>query len=71
MRRGLVLPDVAGVWTLEEDRILRRGEVNELKKLDKKHGYGATFERQQFLDTWRALSTQKRRMGQGFDDDED
>jgi len=56
----IVLPDVAGVWTREEDRILRRGDVGALKALDDKHGYGASLERQRFLEIWRTSSAEIR-----------
>ena len=56
----IVLPDVAGVWTLEEDRVLRKGDVGALKALDDKHGYGASLERQRFLEIWRTSSAEIR-----------
>ena len=59
----VVLPDVAGVWTLEEDRILRKGDVAALKELDEKHGYGASVERQKFLEIWRTTSAEMQMNG--------
>jgi hypothetical protein len=56
----VVLPDVPGVWTLEEDRILRKRDVGALKTLDEKHGYGASVERQEFLEIWRTTSAEIR-----------
>jgi hypothetical protein len=59
----VVLPDVAGVWTLEEDHILRKGDVGALKALDEKHGYGASVERQKFLEIWRTASAEMQMNG--------
>lgn len=50
-----------GVWTLEEDTILRGGNARKIEELDDKHGYGAAIERLRFLDTWRNASRQRRR----------
>ena len=61
----VVLPDVGGVWTLEEDRILRKGDAGALKTLDEKHGYGASVERQRFLEIWRTTSAEIRRNESG------
>lgn len=46
------------MWTIEEDKILRKGDVHALKKLDEKHGFGASVQRQQFLEIWRTTSSE-------------
>jgi len=49
------------VWSFEEDALLRKGNARDMAELDDKHGYGASIERQRFLETWRRASAQRRR----------
>jgi TRF2-interacting telomeric protein/Rap1 - C terminal domain len=57
----LGLPEIPGVWSLEEDAILREGNARRIEELDEKHGYGEALDRRRFLDTWRSASKQQRR----------
>lgn len=52
---------MAGVWRVEEDAVLTGGDARRIAELDEKHGYGASIERQRFLDTWRSAARQRRR----------
>jgi hypothetical protein len=55
------LPEIPGVWSLEEDAILRQGNARKIEELDGKHGYGAALDRRRFLDTWKSAARQHRR----------
>ena len=52
---------MTGVWTQEEDDILRQGDARKMQKLDGKHGYNASTERIQFLQIWRTTAAQIRK----------
>jgi len=54
----LELPDMPGVWTEEEDNILKRGDARSMAKLDEKHGIGASATRLMLLRTWRSASAE-------------
>jgi hypothetical protein len=54
---------------MEEDKILRKGDVNALVDLDEKHGFGASVERQKFLEIWRISAAEIRGKERAFDND--
>jgi TRF2-interacting telomeric protein/Rap1 - C terminal domain len=47
------LPDMPGVWTLEDDQIALKGDAREIEELDEKHGFNASASRAKFLRVWR------------------
>jgi hypothetical protein len=52
------LPKLKGLWTFEEDDTLTRGDAREVKKLDRKHGYGSAAERRLFLNVWTKTASE-------------
>jgi hypothetical protein len=52
---------------------LRKGDARALEKLDQKHGFGASVERQNFLEIWKTSSAEirmrKRERTMDFDDE--
>ena len=45
--------NMRGVWTEEDDRLVERGNAQDIERLEKKHGRDAIMRRLEHLDEWR------------------
>jgi hypothetical protein len=50
------LPDLPGIWTSAEDKLVYSGDARTIEKLDEKHGYGMSGARKVFLQVWNKTS---------------
>lgn len=60
-RLTIALPDLKGVWTDEDDRLVLQRDAQIMDKLDRKHGWNESAKRLKFLDVLRNTSAELRR----------